>query len=399
MIGSNPTAGATLALALTSLDGSYSALVDDSFRAAIDAAGRGGPGTQAYFDSQNQTADFWASLGKGEVTFAPGTDPQGRPVAMAGTGNVDLRVQAVYAPEAVSARIGILTVTTREVTGTGISRMLTAAITVHDNPGSAPIDESIFDELVPALYESTEILLIALADRFVSLGEVESPDVDAESLASDAVVFAGEKVIRLAATLAKAGLGWATVSWTGILAESVGVGALMAIPAIIQFLGHTMRHSVVVQNLADIPLSCRIESIVHGDNAVRQAETTAVAALTTGADPLNPSRRLSTSGEHHLLFVNSTRWSSIGYVLALDPPEGPPFKVVVWVPWSGDNVIWVGSTDDTADTVWADHVDGPGVLSTSADAGGHRVTVSLNRLGGTESGAYFYCSTVVITPV
>jgi hypothetical protein len=32
-------------------------------------------------------------------------------------------------------------------------------------------------------------------------------------------------------------------------------------------------------------------------------------------------------------------------------------------------------------------------------AGGYQVTVSLNRTTGTQDGAYFYCSAVVVQPV
>ena len=150
----------------------------------MTASEAGGAGTQAYFDSINQTSDFWADLASGAITLAPGVDPRGRPILMASDGNVQLRVQAVWAPEEASRRVGVLTLTTREVSGTGISRRRTGGVVVDDNPSLVAIDEKIFGDLLPALYESTGLALTALAVAFADASRVESPDVDAESITS-----------------------------------------------------------------------------------------------------------------------------------------------------------------------------------------------------------------------
>ena len=115
------------------------------------------------------------------------------------------------------------------------------------------------------------------------------------------------------ATLVKLGLDFTAVSWGEVLAECLGLGALMAIPAIVEFLGHTMRHSLVVENLTAGSLTWSVE-VLHGDPAVT-LPTTAVPARRTGPDPLDPTKTLDLAPELHLLVVNTTRITSVGYVL------------------------------------------------------------------------------------
>ncbi|QGN31677.1 hypothetical protein [Microlunatus sp. Gsoil 973] len=354
--------------------------------------------TQAYFDSMNQTADFWTLLAAGTITLAPGEDPQGRPVIMASDGNIDLRVQAVPTTQQGSDRIGVLTVTTREVSGTGVSHLMTAGIVVKNNPSTLEIDDTVFNELLPALYESAGNALVALAVNFAQDSQVESPDVDAESLASKALFSASQKAIGLAATLVEYGLEFTAVTWGQIVGEALGVGALMAIPAIVEFLGHTMRHSVVVENLTSTSVAWQL-STIHGENTVNQPATPIPGQHST-PDPLQPTTTLTLSSQLHLLHVNTTRESSIGYVLGLTPQDGSPTaQVLVNVPWAGDNVIWVGQSDDPASTIWDNHYFGPDTpLTTTATVGNYSATVTLNQLRGEHDGAYFYCSSILISP-
>ena len=393
---SKPTPDTTLALSLQKIDPGFPAVVDPAFTKAITASEAGGGGTQAYFDSMNQTSDFWADLASGAITFAPGVDPGGRPILMASDGNVQLRVQAVWAPDEASRQVGVLTLTTMEVSGTGITRRLTVGVVVDNNPSSVVIDEKIFGDLLPALYESARLTLTALAVAFSAASQVESPDVDAESITSQVLFAASQKTIALVATLVELGLDFTAISWGQVMAECLGIGALMAIPAIIEFLGHTMRHSLALENLTAGSLTWSVD-VVHGEAAVT-LPTTAVPARRCGPDPLEPTRTLDLSPELHLLFVNTTRISPVGYVLTVTPDGGPQIQALVYVPIGGDNVIWIGATTDSPNQVWAAHSDDSGTgLSVRADAGRYRVVLSLNKASGTTDAAYFYCSSLVVS--
>lgn len=392
-----PTPSNTLALSIEPMDPGYPAVVDSAFTRAVNSTEAGGAGTQSYFDSLNQTADFWNLLAAGTINLIPGQDARGRPVMIASDGNVDLRVQAVPTTGDPD-RIGVLTITTREVSGTGVSHLMTAGIVIKSNPSTLVIDAAAFNELLPALYESAETALTALAVNFAQDSQVESPDVDAESLASKALFSASQKAIGLAATLVEYGLEFTAVTWGQIVGEALGVGALMAIPAIIEFLGHTMRHSVVIENLTSTAVAWQV-STIHGDSTLNQPAVP-VPGQRTMQDPLQPSESLDLSSQLHLLHINRTRESGIGYVLSLTPQDGSPTaQVLVNIPWAGDNVIWAGQSDDPPSATWDEHASGPDTpLTATAACGQYAVTVTLNQLGGEHDGAYFYCSSVLLAP-
>ena len=69
---SEPTSDTTLALSLQKIDPGFPAVVDPAFTTAVTASEAGGAGTQAYFDSINQTSDFWADLASGAITCLRG---------------------------------------------------------------------------------------------------------------------------------------------------------------------------------------------------------------------------------------------------------------------------------------------------------------------------------------
>lgn len=393
-----PNSSNTLALGIEPMVRGYPVIVDDAFNATVEASAAGGEGTQNYFDSLNRTSDFWNLIATGTITFAPGVDPDGRAVVMASDGNVDLRVQAVpVAAMPPSHQIGVITVTTREV-GTQVSRMMTGAIVVKNNPSALVIDEPVFNELLPTIYESTVAVLTELAGQFAQASQVESPHVEAETLTSKALFSASQKAIGATATLIEYGLGFTAVTWVGTLGEALGLGVLMAIPEIVEYLGHTMQHSVVIDNLASADVAWELTT-VHGDSTVDQPADP-IPGQRSMPDPLQVTETLRLSSQLHLLHINATRESTIGYVLRLVPQDGSPTgQVLVSIPLAKDNVIWVGETEDPAMTVWDQHFSGSDhPLTTTAAVGNYDITVTLNQLDGTHDDAHFYCSSVVISP-
>lgn len=394
----NPDDTNTLRLAVQPMDSGYPAIVDTAFTSAVAKTKLGGPGTQEYFNSLNQTADFWMLFAEEKITLAPAVDPLGRQVMITSNGNVELRVQAVPQKNVAKPdQVGVLTVTTREKSGTGISHFMTASIVVENNPSTLVIDDAAFNQLLPALYVSATTALTALAVAFAVNSRVESPDVDAESLTSTALFAASAKVIGLAAALIEYGLEFTAVTWGQMIGEGLGVGALMAIPAIIEFLGHTMTHSVVIENLSPSAVSWTLTTI-YGESTITQPALP-IPGQRTLPDPLHASTDLHLSSQLHLLHMNWTRETYIAYVLTLTPEQsGKTVQILVNIPIVGDNVIWTGTTSATPNRVWMDHHNGPQVLTTSTVVDGLTVTISLNKLSGTVDDAYFYCSSIVIAP-
>jgi hypothetical protein len=252
---------------------------------------------------------------------------------------------------------------------------------------------------LPALYESTETMLVALASSLAEACRVESPAVDTETLTAKALFSASQKAISTGVSLVEYGIGWAAVAWGAITAEALGLGALMAIPAIVEFLGHQMMHSMQVQNLTGSPFAWQV-TIIHGATTIN-LPAAEIPAMAAGANPLDPASQVVLASEVHQLYSNYSQWSSIGYVLELMPRDGSPeSQVVVSIPWAGDNVIWAGESSSPAHETWDSHKSNPSPpLSLAADIGDrYAVAVSLNRLGGKEGGSYFYCSSIVIQP-
>jgi hypothetical protein len=72
--------------------------------------------------------------------------------------------------------------------------------------------------------------------------------------------------------------------------------------------------------------------------------------------------------------------------------------MVTAIPWAGDNAIWVGQSDLSADSLYAQRSVPNGQLVQSATFGSYKVTQSINRLSGKTDGDYFYCSMVLVEP-
>src|SRR4051812_27085523 len=97
-----PTTVNTLSIGLTPITSGSNppSINDDSFISAINSAKAGGGATQDYFDAANQTADYWTwltnTLNTKEDPWSPGLDPDGNPIQMSSSGNLDVRMGAFY---------------------------------------------------------------------------------------------------------------------------------------------------------------------------------------------------------------------------------------------------------------------------------------------------------------
>lgn len=391
----------TITFAMEPQTGGYPVLVDDGFRAALANATKGGIHTRGYFDAVNATAAFWGKLASKEITLAPGKDPDGRPVLMASSGNIELRVQAVYAgpsgrPAATDGHppFGIVTVTTHNTT-TRVSQWFAVLARVGTMPEYLPITADLFAKLVAPLYSNTKALLGTMADKLRAAAAVEAPEIDA-SVATEAVLAEQNAVVEdVSAELGEQGVEYMAIEWGAVGLDVAGLAPLMAIPMIVEFLGHKMTHSLIVQNMSDVGFT--IDLAQYDGATMFLPAGSSLPKLTEEDDPLHAGRRLAYSYQANYQFINSSDFGAIRYLMTLYPDDGSPAaSMAITIPWSGDNSIWVGSASSSEGAV--DAADAKGDEVVTAVFGSYRVTLSINALSGTSDGSYFYCSMAVVEP-
>ena len=76
------------------------------------------------------------------------------------------------------------------------------------------------------------------------------------------------------------------MTWGQMIAESLGVSALIAVPMIVEFLGHRMQHSLQIENLLDVPVAWQL-STIHGQAALTLPDAS-IPARTTMQRALDP---------------------------------------------------------------------------------------------------------------
>jgi hypothetical protein len=235
-----------------------------------------------------------------------------------------------------------------------------------------------------------------MADKLREACSVETPEVDAEVVVGDVLDGQAGVVEDVAAELGEEGIEYMAVEWGAVGLDVAGLAPLMAIPMLIELLGHKMTHSLVVQNMAADELTIDVHQ-VHGQTAFTPAGAS-LPGLVTADDPLHTGQRLQYSYSSNYQFTNSTDLGSIGYVVTLKPTDGSPaMSLVVAVPYAGENAIWVGPAGDPG-ALYQLHSDGDGATSVTATVGRHRVTLSLNAARGKTDDTYFYCSMALVEP-
>lgn len=376
----------------------YPALVDDALRVALAGAAAGGDKTQAYFDALNATSDFWGLVAAKTITFAPGVSPSGAPVLMASSGNVELRVAGAYTgpPDGVGPDgnpvVGTLTITTHNTT-TSASKALAVGVRLASMPVYLKLSGDLFAKLLIPTYQNAKTLLGALADKISKASRVEAPEIDPLAEADD-VLVEQEGVLE---EVGEEGIDLLAIEWGSVALDVAGMAPLMAIPMIVEFLGHDMQHSLIVQNMTAQTFTLDLD-LLHGKQACSPASTT-LPALSTQTDPLNPKATVTYSYDAYYQLINSTNLGSIGHVLTLTPGDSSPkARLVTSIPWAGDNAIWLGQSDLSGSALYDQHSAPNGQLVQSAVFGSYRVTQSLNRLSGKTDGDYFYCSMVLVEP-
>lgn len=417
---SQPNSDNTISIQLTPITAGSTPpnMLDDAFLSAINSAKAGGDATQSFFDSANQTADYWNwftdTNASGEDPWADGVDPDGNPIQMSSNGNLDLRMGAFYRAPADGSDghtaahlaaadqppvVGLATIQTHNTT-TAVSSDLSFGLTLLGIAPGLALSSKLFADLLKPVYSNLKLAVNKLSAQFKESAEVESPEIDPVEDAEEPLSEAEGEVEDIGGELAEEGAEYLTIEWGSVIGEAAGLGVLVAIPMIVGFLGHKMVNSVMIQNLTDTDFTWSILNQEHGKASVLPdpKENNVIPKIDYNVDSWGDKTTVKVCYQAQMQFINSTDYGSVGWVLGLTPADGnPTLTSVVNIPWAGDNVIWTGQSDLTPDGIWQQFGQVPnGQLSVTGSGGAYKSTISINALSGETEGAYFYGVLIVI---
>jgi hypothetical protein len=411
----DPSDSNTVKIALTPLTAGGSTppnICDDSFLTAINNAKAGGSATQAYFDATNQTADYWTwltnTLGNNEDPWAAGTDPQGNPIQMSSNGNLDVRMGAFYrdSPQAGAATaaaagdappvVGIATIQTHNTT-TAVSSDISFGLSLAGIPPGIIISKALFGDLIKPVYSNLKTAVNSLAQKFKQDAEVEDPDIDPQSESEDPLDDASGELEDVGGQLAEDGAEYLTIEWGSVALEAGGMGAIMAIPLIVGFLGHKMVNSLIVNNLTDHDFTWAMTNQFSGKSSVMPdpSKASKLPKMDYNVDSWGDKTTVKVAYAAQFQFINTTDLGDIGWLITLTPDDGSTATdIMTYIPWAGDNVLGVGATG----SIPVPPVQTDGQLTKTATVGNFKTTIAVNALHGETDGAYFYGVIVTIEP-
>lgn len=409
----------TLQIQMTPLtQGGYPNVVDSNFLNSLAEGKKGGSSTQSFFDATNQTADFWGWMashdGSNTNPFVPGTDSNGNPIVMASNGNVSMRMGAFYndnPPTSLAASeddpppaTGIGTIQTGNTTSKA-SRDLSFTLTILGIPAGIVLTKALFSDLIGPIYANMKTFVTKMAKQFQSESEVEDPAIDAEEVSEEPLEETSEEIEEIGGDLAAEGAEYLAVSWGSAVLEAAGLGAIVAIPMLVSYLGHAMVNSLAVINQTNLDFNWNVSHQDSGKASVLPSTdsntvSTTIPKMDVIVDMWGDTSDNPVAYEADYQFINSSDYGSIGYVMTFTPSDGStPAQLVVAIPWAGENTIWVGSSNESPADIYNTYSPANGQLTYSATFDSFQVAVSINALQGETNGQYFYGVLVVIEPL
>ncbi|QKW48264.1 hypothetical protein [Streptomyces buecherae] len=403
----SPTDENTVQFVLKQVTKGLGHIVDDDYLNALDSASEGGEPLEEWFDSTNQTADFWNWMYYNQDdAWAPGVDPDGNPIQMASNGNLDMR-NGVFSrdlPDELDGLTdadinrddppiaGIATIQTRNTTSQ-VSQTLTLSLGIAGLPPSLTLTKALFADLIKPAYKNCRTYFNKSTKEFKEASEVESPDIDPQELAEGPAADASAEAEELGGEIAEQGAEYLAIEWGSVVGEVAGIGVITALPLIFEFIGEKLLNTVSIHNLTDIDFTWDLLLQKHGETTVMPKDQVyrKLPKMDYNTDSWGDHTTVKVAYDAEFQFINSSDLGSIGYVLSLTPSDGSPeAKAVVSIPWAGKNTIWVGQSGDDADTIYKDHSTPDDRLSVTADFGTYTVTWAITALEGTQGGQYFY---------
>lgn len=394
-----PDSSNTITLALGAITPGWPMVADDALSAAIANAIQGGNPTTTYFNDLNNLSLFWAQLAAGLITLTPGISPQGDPILMASSGNIDFRAEVVYAGgeftvplDGPAPVIGTLSLSLG-VTGLQLTQMAAMTLAVTSLPPGTTIDQTLFIQLLPSIYTLIGDALLGMASSIAEQCQLVNPSIDPAGIAASVIAIASSKTILLVGAISsKLLIKFMQISFKGVLANFTVFGALAAVPLLLKALGHAMTNSVLVYNLTSGPLAVNIQKLAHGRQSL-QLDATTLPGIQVLLNPLGDGDDYPVAYSVNCQQTNSNDFSAIGLVLNCGAASS-----VISIPWAGTNSLWIGPYSADADALWNAHSSGNNHLNMSTTVDSVRYTAALNALSGKTDGSYFYCVLIVAQP-
>jgi hypothetical protein len=260
------------------------------------------------------------------------------------------------------------------------------------------ITADLFTKFLIPIYNNTGRALTKLANVLEQATQVEDPAIDTLK-ASNKLLEEESEVIDNVETVGAEGIEWMSIEWSSVALDFAGLAPLMALPMIAEFLGHKMAHSLIVQNLTNTDFTWSLTNI-NGSTAMKPGDTK-ISQLKVETGESTDGKDVTLSYQAAFQFINSNDYGSIGYVMQLNPADGGQVaNLVIDVPWGGKNIIWLGTSADSPQTIYDAHTQtADGQLSKTGTFGNYKVTLSLNKITGKTYDSYYYCSTAIIETI
>lgn len=333
----------------------------------------------------------------GDSVWLDGTDEDGNPVSYIDNGNHFLSVGAqVHDRETLQngtgsttnyKEVGTAYVTLTTDQGTSIQTLM---IIHYAGIGIAGIGLTgpVFKILKP-LVKSAVNFLKNLASKIynkVQNGETTDDTDDAEDTVDDEASTAAEEAGEEGAEVGEgifADVSFGIADGVGVV---VAVGAI-AVVLILALLKKQMTNYVRFYNATDIDLQFGL-CYTTGSTGTQIApakvgETIAVKKISPAPTPPWVTSTDTVIYRSDLQFINNNELKGIGYVATAKPSgDFPGFKVMVDIPNSGDNSLYIGFEDGDCSSVYDQHSGDNTALTASVTSGKYKLQIATNRNSG-----------------
>lgn len=372
---------------------------NDNLIQDLTAALTGGDGVFDFFSGDYSALHslYQTISAGGDTVWLEGTDESGNPIQYVDNGGHYLEVGASVqdrqtlqdgtGSDSNYKQVGTVYVTL--ATNQGASILLLNEIH-YAGIGIAGIGLAgpIFKVLKP-IVKSAVTFVKNLTQRIynkVKGGEVADDADDAEDTVSEEADGAAEDAAEGGAEVGEgifADVSFTILDGVGVV---VAVGAI-AVVLILDLLKKQMNNYVRFFNVTGIDLDFGL-CYTDGDTGAKIApakvgDTISVKKISAAPTPPGVTSSDTVIYRSDLQFINNNELYGIGYVLNAKPSgDFPGFRVVVNIPSTEDNTLYIGFDTDDCSTVWTAHQLGSNQLTGKITSGKYDLRIATNAVRG-----------------
>ena len=348
----------TFSLVDTSTEPGFPTTVTDDFTILLDNAVSGGEGTATYLRRMLAFATFAAYLkGAGAEAFTTADGPRGSRLTAATDGTTVMKITVALNDDLAERDLngipvrGLASVQVATTRPLEIIKYAEFGISLAELPAGLAVTSALMDALfTPLLSRLTSFVQSTIEAWLESdVGELEGV---ADALADTAGDIAGtiaeetSEIVLEEAVVAEISLDLAAIA-----PPLAALGALLAIPLLIQLLQKTFQVHFELTNFTEYDFTWTIEYIYNGAMTSRPASPT-IPKMDRATDAWGDKTDVLVAYQADFFSINSSGFEGTGYALKLATPDlpGEDIAVVLSVPWALDNTIWAG--EPPADGDW-----------------------------------------------